>query len=196
MGNTYLVRTPRFACAFLADAGRDRAGDIKEVALRAYQRWGRLDVLFSGYRGWCLYPLQYVESSVRPYLLFVPPELYSVRQSVMNTVADAVDTAELWHARYLVPYADGGAPWYWRLGLGPRLVAEEGQPPQEWLYFDPFPERCAEELRVRSAPTPTTFVGSPVCPLLLRPGQSFAWRAGEAHIVDCECHHWPWPARE
>jgi L-ascorbate metabolism protein UlaG (beta-lactamase superfamily) len=191
VGNTYLVQTPRFACAFLADSGRDRLGDVRNVAYEAYRRWGGIDVLFAGYRGWYLYPIQYVWSSVSHYLLFVPPELYTVRQAIMNNTAEAVDTAEAWHARYLAPYANGGAPWYWANGLGPALNSD-GTKLNESLHFDPFPERCLEELRMRSAPSRDTLVGSLVSPLLLRPGESVQLINGEARTVESEHHTWPW----
>lgn len=191
LGNTYLIRTPKFSCAFIADSGRDREGDVRDVALEAYRRWGAIDTLFAGYRGWCLYPIQYVQSSVSCFLLFVPPELYTVRQSIMNNISEAVDTAETWHARYFVPYANGGAPWYWERGLGPVLSCDENVIPGEWLFFDPLPDRCLKELRLRSAPTPETFVGSRVLPLMLTPGQSVRLVKGEAHVVESECHRWP-----
>jgi hypothetical protein len=114
-----------------------------------------------------------------------------VRQSIMNNISEAVDTAETWHAKYIVPYANGGAPWYWELGLGPVLSCAEKIAPREWLFFDPLPDRCLEELRLRSAPTPETFVGSPVLPLILKPGQSVRFEKGETQIVESECHQWP-----
>jgi hypothetical protein len=191
-GNTYLVRTPRFSCAAIADSGRDRAGDVRDVAFRAFQQWGPIDVLFAGYRGWNLYPIQYAASSVRAYLLLVPPELDTVRQSIMNTASEAVDTAEAWHARYLTPYADGGAPWHWEMGLGPDLRADDGRSPTEWRYFDPLPESCLEALQVRSAPTRDTLVGSPVHPLLLRPGQSIRMLESIPQVFEVEGHRWPW----
>ena len=191
VGNTYLLRTPRFSCAFLADSGRDRQGDVRDVAHEAFRRWGAIDVLFAGYRGWYLYPIQYVWSSVSYYLLFVPPELYTVRQTIMNNTAEAVDTAEAWHARYLAPYANGGAPWYWANGLGPALNFD-GTILSENSYFDPFPERCLEELRVRSAPSRDTLVGSFVSPLMLRPGESVQLINGKARIIESEHHTWPW----
>ena len=88
------------------------------LRLRRWRRWGAVDILFSGFRGWNLYPIQYFESSVRQYMLFVPPSLYGVRQSIMSSVDEAVDTAEAWHAQYLVPDADGGAPWFSDIGPG------------------------------------------------------------------------------
>lgn len=191
-GNTYLVRTPSFTAALIADAGRDRAGDVRDVALEAFRRWGPIDVLFAGYRGWSLYPIQYAASSVRAYLLFVPPELDAVRQSIMNSAAEAVDTAEAWHARYLVPYADGGAPWYWEIGLGPDLRSDAERRPREWEYFDPLPDACLEALRVRSAPTRDSIVGSPVRPLLVRPGQSIRMVEGGPEVIEVDGHRWPW----
>ena len=191
MGNTYLVRTPRFSCALVADSGRDRSGDVRDVGLEARRRWGPIDVLFSGYRGWSLYPIQYFESSVRQYLLFVPQELYAVRQSIMNGPAEAADTAEAWGARFLTPYGDGGAPWYADLGLGPDPRTAYGSGAREWLHFDPLPERVAEELRARSSPLPGVVVKSRVRPLLLRPGQSVRFDQGIGEILESDGHRWP-----
>lgn len=172
-GNCYLVRTPRLSCAFVADSGTDGEGSVEDVALEAFGRYGPIDVLFTGYRGWRLYPIQFFESSVRQYLLFVPPELYSVRQTIMNTLEGAVDTAEAWHARYLVPYGDGGAPWYAEIGLGPIDTHADADAGDDWMYFDPPPERCLDALRHRSQPLPGVTVGSPVRPLMLQTGESF-----------------------
>ncbi|MHB8577640.1 MAG: MBL fold metallo-hydrolase, partial [Dehalococcoidia bacterium] len=61
-GNTYLVRTPAFSAAFLADSGRDGQGDVRDVAVRTRARLGPVDVVFSGFRGWLTYPAQYLFS--------------------------------------------------------------------------------------------------------------------------------------
>jgi L-ascorbate metabolism protein UlaG (beta-lactamase superfamily) len=190
-GNCYLIRTPRFSCAVIADSGRDLEGNVKDVALESFERFGPIDILFAGYRGWSLYPVQYFDSSVRQYLLFVPPELFQVRQSIMNTVDDAVDTAEAWHARYLVPYADGGAPWHEEIGLGPVQNQRDGEDAETWAYFDPPPQQCLTALSRRSAPIPGVIVGSPVQPLLLRPGQSIRMRQGTPQIKERDGHRWP-----
>ena len=192
-GNAYLVRTPQISCGFTADCGRDSRGDVRDVALEAYRRFGPIDFLFSGYRGWRIYPVQLVESSVPEYVLFVPRDLYDVRQSIMSDAADAVDTAEYWHARYFIPYADGGAPWFWEIGLGPILDASEGKV-QEWEHFDPLPERVLHELSARSAPTPTTLAASRVRGILLRPGESISMLDGFPKIVESTYHTWPWKA--
>jgi L-ascorbate metabolism protein UlaG (beta-lactamase superfamily) len=180
-GNCYLVKTPGLSCAFVADAGADAEGRVGDVALQAYERHGAIDVLFSGYRGWSLYPVQFFGSSVRHYLLFVPPELYSVRQTIMSTADDAVNTAEAWHARYLAPYADGGAPWYAEVGLGPGESAADA-----WLSFDPPREHCVTALSARSQPVPGLTVGSAVRPLLLEPGDAFTLVRGTAVVKPAE----------
>ena len=185
MGNTYEIRTPRFSCALIADSGRDREGDVRAVALEAFRRWGPIDALFTGYRGWSLYPIQYFESSVRQYLLFAPQFLYTVRQSIMNGIAEAVDTAEAWHANFVVPYGDGGAPWYSELGLGTNPGA------REWAHFDPPPEHVIHELQERTSPVPGVVAGSHVRPLLLRPGQSFRMEGSEPVIAEIGGHRWP-----
>jgi L-ascorbate metabolism protein UlaG (beta-lactamase superfamily) len=190
-GNFYHLQTPRLRCAIVADGGQDRDGTVKNVAFEAYRRWGAIDLLFSGYRGWALYPIQYFESSVREYLLFVPPELYSVRQSIMNTCDEAVDAAEAWHARYLVPYADGGAPWFSEIGLGPTYPVPKANPKHAKSFFDPYPERCLEALRLRSEPIPGIGVGSPVEALLLRPGESCVMNRRRATVRGYAGHRWP-----
>jgi L-ascorbate metabolism protein UlaG (beta-lactamase superfamily) len=192
-GNVYLLRTPQVSCAFTADSGRDSRGDVRDVALEAYRRFGPIDFLFSGYRGWRNYPVQFVESSVRAYVLFVPPDLYPVRQSIMNDAGEAIDTAEYWHARYFVPYADGGAPWFWEIGLGPTLDGSAGES-EEWAGFDPLPERVLHELCARSAPTPTAIAPSPVEGMLMRPGESVCVLDGLPQIRKSSHHTWPWKA--
>jgi L-ascorbate metabolism protein UlaG (beta-lactamase superfamily) len=191
-GNCYVIRTPKVSCAMVADCGRDRDGGVTRVALEAYRRWGAVDVLFSGFRGWNLYPIQYFESSVRQYLLFVPAQLYGVRQSIMNNVDEAVDTAEAWHAHYLVPYADGGAPWFSEIGLGPKFGTKGVEHDGEWLGFDALPERCVEAIRKRSTPIPGVEAPSPVNPLLLRPGDAVSFARSKASVTRPGEHRWPW----
>jgi L-ascorbate metabolism protein UlaG (beta-lactamase superfamily) len=190
-GNTYLVRTPNFSAAFLVDSGRDGQGDVRDVAARARARLGAVDFVFAGYRGWLTYPAQLLFSSVARYLLFVPPALWGVRQQLMNTADDAVDVAERWGARYLVPYADGGAPWYWRIGLGPRLDDEAA----ETFGFDPFPERVLAAARRRTQSHDGQTLGSPVRPLLLRPGDSVRHAAAEATVLRIPGHAWSYGER-
>jgi L-ascorbate metabolism protein UlaG (beta-lactamase superfamily) len=187
-GNLYLVRTPRFSAAFLVDAGRDGQGDVKQVAAQARERYGPVDVVFSGYRGWITYPVQHIFSSVARYVLFVPPDQWTVRQQIMCTADDALDVAERWGARYLVPYADGGAPWHWQIGLGPRLDAARS----EVAAFDPFPERVVEAAANRTQTPDGRILGSPVRVLLLRPGDSVCDIAYGARIRRLPGHAWPY----
>jgi L-ascorbate metabolism protein UlaG (beta-lactamase superfamily) len=190
-GNIYLVRTPNFSAAFLADSGRDGQGDVKQVASRARANLGPIDVVFAGYRGWLTYPVQHLFSSVGRFLLFVPPWLWSVRQRIMIDADDAVDVAERWEARYIAGYADGGAPWHWNMGLGPRLDDMARESPA----FDPFPERLVTRAETRSEAPDGTVLRSPVRSLLLRPGDSVRDLAGSATVVRLPGHAWPYGDR-
>ncbi|HEY3999154.1 MAG TPA: MBL fold metallo-hydrolase [Candidatus Xenobia bacterium] len=189
-GNTWLVRTPRCSAAFTADSGRDGQGDVQEVALEACRRYGPLDFLFTGYRGWSMYPIQLLKSSIARYLLFVPAPLWTVRQQLMTSVEEAVDLAERWQARFLVPYADGGAPWYWQRGLGPRL----DQMPREHVGVDPFPDHVVRAAGQRCPEADGTTAASSTRPLLLRPGDSVVWDGSGLERVRVDGHRWPFAA--
>lgn len=185
-GNTYFVRTPGFSAAFLADSGRDGSGDVREVAARARREVGTPDVLFTGYRGWLTYPVQLLFTSVARSILLVPRHLWGVRQRLMTTADEAIDVAETWGAATVVPYADGGAPWYWRIGLGPRL----DELVQEANGFDPLPERVIVAARNRTE-MPCGLLGSPVRVALLRPGDSIRRVSSGRDVVRVPGHAWP-----
>jgi L-ascorbate metabolism protein UlaG (beta-lactamase superfamily) len=189
MGNTYLVCTPSFSSVYLADSRRDGMGDGRQVALETRAALGPADVVFSGYRGWLTYPAQLLFSSIARFLLFVPPQLWGVRQQLMSSPEEAVDNAECWGARVLVPYADGGAPWHWAIGLGPRLDEEA----TEFAGFDPFPERVLEAARQRTQGPDGAKLASSVLPLLLRPGDSVLDVAGDCRRLRLPGHAWPYP---
>ncbi len=185
-GNTYFVRTPTFSAAFLADSGHDGDGDVRSVAGRARRELGSPDVLFTGYRGWLTYPVQLLYTSVARFVLFVPRHLWGVRQRLMTTADEAIDVAEAWGAGTVVPYADGGAPWYWRIGLGPRLDEHV----QEANGFDPLPERVLTAARHRTE-MPSGLLASPVRVSLMRPGDSMTGVSSAPRIVRVPGHEWP-----
>ncbi|MCM2387422.1 MBL fold metallo-hydrolase [Streptomyces albipurpureus] len=186
-GNTYFVRTPRCSAAFLADSGRDAGGDVRQVAARARRDLGSPDYLFVGYRGWLMYPVQLLTSSVGRYLPFVPQESWGVRQRLMTTADEAVDIAEIWKAPHLVPYADGGAPWYWQMGLGPRLDEAASENPA----FDPFPERVIAAAATRTK-TGYGVHRSTVNVLLMRPGDSIVSGGPQPRIERMQDFAWPY----
>ena len=186
-GNTYLAKTSSLAVALVADAGRDHSGDIKDVAKACRARNGSIDILFAGYRGWTTYPVQLAFSSVPQYLLFVPEEEWEVRQQLMNDVNDALDLAEAWGAKMIVPYGAGGAPWYWERGLGPRLDGGGVEDPS----FDPFPERVVEAAGKRLW-LDGKWMSSPVVPCLMRPGDGLRDVRNRQELVRFPVHAWPW----
>jgi L-ascorbate metabolism protein UlaG (beta-lactamase superfamily) len=174
---------------FIADAGRDHLGDVREMATAALERYGPLDVLFGGFRSWTTYPIQYAASSVPQHLLFTPQALWGARQQIMNDPDALLDTAERWRARHVVPYAAGGAPWYWRLDLG---APADGPAQAKERHFDPRPEAVLRAAAARSAagagPLP-----SPVRVLLMRPGESLTFDGrGAAVVVPNSGHLWPY----
>ncbi len=175
--------------AFIADAGRDEAGDVRAMATQAFERHGALDILFGGFRAWAMYPVQYAATSVPQHLVFTPRSLWGARQQIMNDADALLDTAERWHARHVVPYAAGGAPWYWQLDLG--APCDRPEQPKE-THFDPRPETVMRAAMARSAagagPLP-----SAVRVLLARPGESLAFDAsGAASCRPNDDHVWPY----
>src|SRR5688572_4537745 len=71
-------------------------------------------------RAWRLHPIELLGTSVVRYLLQVPRAQWDVRQQLMHDADDLLATAVAWGAHAVVPYANGGAPWFARLGLGPH----------------------------------------------------------------------------
>jgi hypothetical protein len=186
-GNLYLVQTDgrRYVC--LADAGQDAEGDVRRVAGDVARSVGSTDVVFGGYRSWALYPISYVFTSVARYVLFVPPRLWNVRQQIMNDCDDLFDTAEAFQAHVVVPYADGGAPWYWQLGLGPDLSS--GTTPRS--TFDPPPESVLAGARARSSCN-GELIPSPVAVSLLRPGDALVLDTENGcRVTSHPGHRWP-----
>ncbi len=150
IGNTYVLRAKGLSAAFFADAGDDFRGSMGEVCRRV-RRDGAVDLLFTGIRGLQRCSLHFrLLRTLAPFLVNVPQRLLAVPQSLMATAEDALQWGDLLGARHVVPCADGGAPWYWREGMGPRYPGFPGQPVEgasaldENPDADPFPERLIE----------------------------------------------------
>ncbi len=185
-GNTYLIEANGHRTAYVADSGTDHAGDVKQVAIKAREKYGAIDTLFGTHRGFPIYPIQYLFSSVPQYLLFVPEAEWTSRQKIMNDAHDMLDTAEIWGARQAVPYSCGGAPWYWDMGLGPRPSSVGGR----YRLTDPPPEALADAQRARSE-TAEGFIPSNVDVHILRPGEGL--NIGErSETIRFGEHIWPY----
>jgi L-ascorbate metabolism protein UlaG (beta-lactamase superfamily) len=187
-GNAYLITAADRRYAVIADAGTDDRGSAVKVAAAARASHGPIDLLFGGFRSWAIYPLQYLFSSVARYLLFVPPEEWNVRHKIMNDADELIDTAEHWGAASVVPYAAGGAPWYWEFGMGPT----HGAVPSQRHPFDPPPEHVLRAAAARSALRSRTLT-SPAQVLMLRPGDSLRQSAGCWQKERPAPHAWPYP---
>lgn len=187
-GNVYLVEIDGERYLTVADSGRDSAGEAIRLAEELRAKVGPIDVLFGGYRAFPQYPLEYLGSSVPEYLLFVPREAWGQRQKIMYDADELVDLAESWRARHVVPYACGGAPWYWQRGLGPQADAIRGQ--EQSSRSDPVPEDVtrAADFRTGSADDPRS---SPVDVVVLRPGDGFRLNTTRVEVVRSAPHVWP-----
>jgi len=168
-GNVYVVDSGGLRVALVADAGRDHGGSTVELAARLRREQGPVDVVLGGYRAWRLRPIRLLGTSVARYVLSVPREHWGRRMQLMNDADDLLETAASWGARQVVPYANGGAPWYWNLGLGPRPGSTRDDPD-----FDPSDDQVTEAhaRRIRSGqPTPRVEWLGPgqQLPLLPRP---------------------------
>jgi L-ascorbate metabolism protein UlaG (beta-lactamase superfamily) len=187
-GNTWLVRAPGFSSAFFADAGHDVRGNMEDVC-RALREEGPVDVLFCGVRGFRLEPLFFGYTTLDAYLVDVPLEALTRPQRLMAGPEEALRYGELLGARYVVPCADGGAPWYWREGMGPRYPGYPGQPVHgastrdENPDADPYPERLAQ-VRARQKTGPRA--------LLLRPGEALRWHGRKTPgVLQYSGFQWP-----
>lgn len=165
VGSAWVVRTPKVSAAFFADSGHDARGDMAQVARKA----GAVDVLFCGVRGFKLKPIFFGFTTLDAYLVDVPLDALTTPQQLMADGETALRYAKALRATHLVPCADGGAPWYWREGMGPRYAGYPGAPVKgasDWDEnpdADPYPERV-----VAKSPGPKV--------LLLRPGAEVSWR--------------------
>lgn len=179
LGNTYLVDTGQLRVVFLADAGADSLGSTIAMAAARRARDGAVDVVCGGYRAWRLYPAQYTFTSVPRYMLFVPPHLWGTRIQLMNDASDLLATTKAWGGRWSVPYANGGAPWYWQRGLGPNC--ESAVSPDD-ADFDPALSILAGQDQDASGPTVAA----------LHPGEQLQWSAsGQATRAAWPGLSWP-----
>ena len=191
-GNTWVIRTPSLSAAFFADTGRDVRGSMRDVCRRA-RKQGPVDVLFTGIRGFRTWPLFFGFTTLDAFWVNVPLDRMAAPQQLMSGPADALDLGDLLGAAHVVPYADGGAPWYWREGMGPSYVGFPALPgfrpapetPADDPDSDPFPERLAEERAKRKAgPNP----------LLLRPGDAFRLSGGKSRKAELHRYEgFAWP---
>ncbi|MDX2011215.1 MAG: MBL fold metallo-hydrolase [Myxococcaceae bacterium] len=146
VGSTWVVRGPSTSAAFFADSGHDVRGSMREVCDFA-TRGGPVEVLFCGVRGFRLRPIFFGFTTLDAYLVNVPVEALTRPQQLMADPAEALEYARRLGAKTLVPCADGGAPWYWREGMGPKYPGYPGEPVdgaswhEENPDADPFPER-------------------------------------------------------
>jgi L-ascorbate metabolism protein UlaG (beta-lactamase superfamily) len=175
VGSTWLVKTPAKTALFVADAGHDVSGHMDQV-MKKVQTMTHVDVLFSGVRGFKLKPIFFAHTTLESFLVDVPFEALLTPQCLMADATQAVNWAEILGATHLVPCADGGAPWYWREGMGPKYPGFPGETVpgasrlDENPDADPYPETAVQAA-----------LHSKVKVTVLRPGQQ--WMPGKSPVA-------------
>lgn len=179
-GATWVVRGPSSSAAFFADSGTDVRGSMADVCSLAV-RGGPIDTLFCGVRGFQLEPIFFGFSTLDAFLVNVPLDLLTAPQRLMADAREALDFAKRLGARTLVPCADGGAPWYWREGMGPKYPGFPGAPVEgastmdENPDADPYPERVLEARRPGDVRVEVLRPGSALTALGATPLEGFRW---------------------
>lgn len=176
VGSTWTIRGAGLDAAFFADSGRDVTGDMDLVCTKEKP----VDLLFCGVRGFKLKPIFFGFTTLDSFLVDVPLALLTTPQQLMADGKEALRYAKRLGAKKLVPCADGGAPWYWREGMGPKYPGFPGEPVlgaspyEENEDADPYPERVQPGK------------GDPAV-LLLRPGHELSSKKPSAKPPFC----WP-----
>jgi L-ascorbate metabolism protein UlaG (beta-lactamase superfamily) len=182
VGSTWHLKSPRGSAAFFADSGADHRGDMTDVCASVK---GGVDALFCGVRGFRLKPIFFGFTTLDAFLVDVPLALLTSPQQLMADADTALDYAKRLEAKTLVPCADGGAPWYWREGMGPRYPGFPGVPlpgASQWDEnpdADPFPERVVARGGAQRRKVS-----------LLRPGAHFRLHGGLTETAS----NWPFDA--
>ena len=182
VGNIYLVRNPQGVYSLLmADSGSDPRMSCLQYARRLRRELGRIDYLFANHRRWRLYPPQYLLTSVPQFLCYASDDELHVQQQIMLDPEQLACIAEALDARFVIPYAMGGARWYEEIGLGYDHLRRASQR----NAFDASP-REFEAQRLGDA---ALYVAPHYTPLVMFPGQSLAadgslhWLEGMGHVA-------------
>jgi L-ascorbate metabolism protein UlaG (beta-lactamase superfamily) len=179
IGNTYLIRarnpqgSASHSTLLLADSGSDPRNSVQQNMRDLVENYGNIDYVFANHRRWRLYPAQYLTSSVPQYLCYVPDSELSIRQKLMMDPETVDAVAEITGAKYIIPYAMGGARWFEEVGLGFDYLRPDAQTSE----FDAHPA----ELLKRQAQTPFS-LQEPFQICLMLPGQTLDVK-GETEFV-------------
>lgn len=180
VGTTWAVRGPTTSAAFFADSGDDVRGRMSDVCELA-TRGGPIDVLFCGVRGFRLKPIFFGFTTLDAYLVNVPLDALTTPQQLMAGPSEALAYAKQLGAKTLVPCADGGAPWYWREGMGPRYPGYPGVPVEgassheENPDADPYPERAVAARKRGDAAVTVLRPGEALTDGRVAPLSGFQW---------------------
>lgn len=164
-GNTYCVEFAKGGKSLiLADSGSDPRKNCLENAFDILRDTGPIDYLFANHRRWDLDPSQYLRSSVPQYLCYVPDGQLGLRQRIMMNPQELVRVAEILGARFVIPYAMGGAAWHEEMGLGFNHLRRD----LKSTPYDSSPEDL-RNIRLKKSWVPTTLLAGQYLSLSGRP---------------------------
>ncbi len=118
-GNTYAIAQRRGPTSIvLADSGADSRGNTLTLARELRKHFKSIQTIYANQLSWRIYPPQYLTTSIPQYLLYIPDEDLPVAQQIMMEQRELETFADIVKAKFIVPYAMGGARWYKEIGLG------------------------------------------------------------------------------
>ncbi len=118
-GNTYAVRSRAGGLSLvLADSGSDARQHHLGFAREVRNRLGPARYLFANHRRWSLYPAEYLITSVPQYLCFAGDQELLREHRIMLSPEELAESADIFGATFVVPYAMGGTRWHEAMGLG------------------------------------------------------------------------------
>jgi len=120
-GNTYVIRTKHYTSWFLIDSGIDALGSMNEVADYVRRKIGRVDVLLSNLRRFCICSPRYINGGLN-WLALSPNQIRNFKSMSQHCITlgpgGVAEVCKTVGARYYLPYAH----WWGELGR----IAETG----------------------------------------------------------------------
>ncbi len=118
IGNVYCITHKKKRFLLMADSASDTRRHCLSLAHEIRSRMGPIDYLLGNRINWRLFPVQYLTSPIPQFLCYVPNHCLNVLQEPVMTPDDLSTIASIVEAKFIVPYAMGGAKWHADAAIG------------------------------------------------------------------------------